>query len=312
MKRIIVTGANKGIGLAIVTKLLEDFPDTYLLLGSRDVGRGQGALEQIGEVYKDRVELLQIDVTSDESVKNAVEAVKAKHGDNEPLFGLVNNAGGTLGPTDDSARGTVELNTYGLRRVCEAFLPLIQKDKGRIVQISSGAAPMFLAKCSQEIQSFLVNKDVTWPEIEKTIITPFLEISEDSSLDADNKAAFLENAGMSMSGMGAYGMAKACVNGYTLDLAKRNPTLLVNSCSPGFIETDLTRPWAKRSGKKPEEMGMLPVEKGTIAANYLMMGDLEGDIAGYESGRYYGSDGKWSPFHKYRSPGDPAYDGTFP
>jgi len=307
-----VTGANKGIGLAIVTKLLEDFPDTYLLLGSRDVGRGQAALEQIGEVYKDRVELLQIDVTSDESVKNAVEAVKAKHGDNEPLFGLVNNAGGTLGPTDDSARGTVELNTYGLRRVCEAFLPLIQKDKGRIVQISSGAAPMFLAKCSQEIQSFLVNKDVTWPEIEKTIITPFLEISEDSSLDADNKAAFLENAGMSMSGMGAYGMAKACVNGYTLDLAKRNPTLLVNSCSPGFIETDLTRPWAKRSGKKPEEMGMLPVEKGTIAANYLMMGDLEGDIAGYESGRYYGSDGKWSPFHKYRSPGDPAYDGTFP
>ena len=130
MKRIIVTGANKGIGLAIVTKLLEDFPDTYLLLGSRDIGRGQGALEQIGEVYKDRVELLQIDVTSDESVKNAVEAVKAKHGDTEPLFGLVNNAGGTLGPTDDSARGTVELNTYGLRRVCEAFLPLIQKDKG--------------------------------------------------------------------------------------------------------------------------------------------------------------------------------------
>ena len=60
-----------------------------------------------------------------------------------------------------------------------------------------------------------------------------------------------------------------------------------------------------------------------MAANNLMMGDLEGDIGGYESGRYYGSDGKWSPFHKTRSPGDPAilsiflppadpvYDGTF-
>ena len=132
MKRILVTGANKGIGLAIVTKLLQDFPDTYLLLGSRDVGRGQAALqqvvEQLGDAGKDRVELIQIDVTSDESVKNAVEAVKAKHGDSEPLFGLVNNAGGS----SESPRSIVDLNTYGLRRVCEAFLPLIQKEKGNL------------------------------------------------------------------------------------------------------------------------------------------------------------------------------------
>ena len=132
MKRILVTGANKGIGLAIVTKLLQDFPDTYLLLGSRDVGRGQAALqqvvEQLGDAGKERVELIQIDVTSDESVKNAVEAIKAKHGDSEPLFGLVNNAGGM----SESPRGIVDLNTYGLRRVCEAFLPLIQKEKGSL------------------------------------------------------------------------------------------------------------------------------------------------------------------------------------
>eukprot|EP00092_Neocalanus_flemingeri_P032030 GFUD01034812.1.p1 GENE.GFUD01034812.1~~GFUD01034812.1.p1 ORF type:complete len:313 (-),score=94.70 GFUD01034812.1:83-1021(-) len=312
MKRILVTGANKGIGLAIVTKLLQDYPDTYLLLGSRDVGRGQAALQtvvaELGEDSKERLELVEIDVTSDESVKNAVEAVKAKHGESEPLYGLVNNAGGSL----DTPRGTVDLNMYGLRRVCEAFLPLIQKDKGRIVQISSGAAPMFVAKCSQKNQAFLVNKIVTWTDIEETIITPFLNISQDESLDAEKKSAALAVVGLSEGGMGAYGMSKACVNAYTLHLARRFPTLLINSCSPGFIETDLTRPWAKQSGKKPEEMGMLPVEMGTVAANYLMMGDLEGEIEGYESGRYYGSDGKWSPFHKYRSPGDPAYDGTFP
>jgi len=312
MKRILVTGANKGIGLAIVTKLLQDFPDTHLLLGSRDVGRGQKALQQVldqvGDAAKDRVELIQLDVTSDESVKNAVEAVKAKHGQSEPLFGLVNNAGGS----SESARGTVDLNTHGLRRVCEAFVPLIQKDKGRIVQVSSGAAPMFVRTCSQDIQDFFVNSKVTWPEIEATIITPFLKISEDSSLDATEKAAALAAVGLSEGGMGAYGLSKACVNAYTLELSKRFPTLLVNSCSPGFIETDLTRPWADKSGKKPEEMGMLPVEKGTIAPNYLMMGDLEGDIEGYESGRYYGSDGKRSPFHKTRNPGDPVYDGAYP
>ena len=130
MKRILVTGANKGIGLAIVTKLIQDYPDTYLLLGSRDVGRGEAAVRQVvarlGDSSKERLEMVQIDVTSEESVKNAVEAVKAKHGETEPLYGLVNNAGGFF----NSPRETVDLNTYSLRRVCEEFLPLIQKHKG--------------------------------------------------------------------------------------------------------------------------------------------------------------------------------------
>ena len=47
MKKILVTGANKGIGLGIVKKLLRDFPDTYLLLGSRDVARGEAAVKEI-------------------------------------------------------------------------------------------------------------------------------------------------------------------------------------------------------------------------------------------------------------------------
>ena len=47
MKKILVTGANKGIGLGIVKKLLRDFPDTYLLLGSRDVARGEAAVREI-------------------------------------------------------------------------------------------------------------------------------------------------------------------------------------------------------------------------------------------------------------------------
>ena len=47
MKKILVTGANKGIGLGIVKKLLREFPDTHLLLGSRDVARGEAAVREI-------------------------------------------------------------------------------------------------------------------------------------------------------------------------------------------------------------------------------------------------------------------------
>ena len=116
--------------------------------------------------------------------------VQAKHGDSEPLFGLVNNAGGM----SESPRGIVDLNTYGLRRVCEAFLPLIQKEKCSLDLLFNlfyivGAAPMFVAKCSEKIQAFLVNKNVTWQEIEATVITPFIKIYEDASLDEEQKSS---------------------------------------------------------------------------------------------------------------------------
>ena len=155
MKRILVTGANKGIGLAIVSKLLQDYPDTYLLLGSRDIGRGEAALQQVvkelGYAGKNRVDLIQIDVTSDESVKKAVETVRTKFGESEPLYGLVNNAGGATG----SSRAILELNTYSLRRVTEAFLPLIQKNKG--IKIMSTRIPsitfLFRSYCANFIWS---------------------------------------------------------------------------------------------------------------------------------------------------------------
>ena len=47
MKRVVVTGANKGIGLAIVKRLLREYPDVYVYLGSRNVERGEAAIKQI-------------------------------------------------------------------------------------------------------------------------------------------------------------------------------------------------------------------------------------------------------------------------
>ena len=134
MKRVVVTGANKGIGLAIAKRILKEYPDFYVFLGSRDSGRGRDAIEQIiselGLSVKERLQLLELDVTSDESVKNAVECIKTNvGGSNNILYGLVNNAGGAGGGM--SGKQVVDLNMYGVRRVTEAFLPLIQ-DKGMI------------------------------------------------------------------------------------------------------------------------------------------------------------------------------------
>ena len=57
MKRILITGANRGIGLALVEKVLEASEDHYVFLGSRGIARGEaaaGELVQRCPAWRDR------------------------------------------------------------------------------------------------------------------------------------------------------------------------------------------------------------------------------------------------------------------
>jgi|APCry1669189070_1035195.scaffolds.fasta_scaffold211495_1 NAD(P)-dependent dehydrogenase (short-subunit alcohol dehydrogenase family) len=70
MKRILVTGSNKGIGLAIVRRLLEDYSDTVVLLCSRDRSRGLAAVDSLinqQRTWADRLHFIPLDVNSSES-----------------------------------------------------------------------------------------------------------------------------------------------------------------------------------------------------------------------------------------------------
>ena len=245
--------------------------------------------------------MIQLDVCNQDSIASAVDTIKTKHGG---LHGLVNNAGGWL----STAKDTVDLNLYAVINVTEAFLPLID-DEGRIVMISSAAGPNYVSKCSEEIQKMFVNKNVTFAEIEKNVVEPFLSVKADTSLSESDMTAALLKKGLNDQ---AYGVSKAGLNAYTMEKARTHQNILINSCTPGFIETDLTKPFAARSGKTGQEMGMKSTDDGAKAGVYLMMNDLKAEIADYESGRYYGSDAVRSPLHKYRSPGDPPYTGEFP
>ena len=97
MKRILITGANKGIGLATVGKLLDSYDETFLLLGSRDSKKGQEACDSLVDrrpEWKHRLELIQIDVEKEDSVNSAVDEVRKKFSsESSPLYGIINNAG---------------------------------------------------------------------------------------------------------------------------------------------------------------------------------------------------------------------------
>lgn len=294
MRRILVTGANKGIGLAIVTAILDQHDDAFVLLGSRDAERGRAAragLTKAHPAWADRVEVLELDVSRDDSVTQAAERVAGQFGRQPaPLQAVVNNAGLGLGTGD--ARAIVEVNTKGIRRVCTAFLPLIDPDAGRIVNVTSAAGPNFVSGCGPDRQRFFVDPRVEWAGLE-SVIEEFLAI------DGDKEAFAAKGLGEG----NPYGFSKACANSYTMLLARENPKLRINACTPGFIETDMTRPYAAAQGKSPAQMGMKSPTEGTRSTLFLLFGDPQGN------GRYYGSDGKRSPLDRYRAPGTPPYTG---
>ncbi|TQW11723.1 short chain dehydrogenase domain-containing protein [Cordyceps javanica] len=91
---VFITGANSGIGYETVRALVEQTAQTYhVYLGSRSVEKGNEAASALRAEFPETtsvIEVIQIDVSSDESIDAAYETVKAQHG---YIDVLVNNAG---------------------------------------------------------------------------------------------------------------------------------------------------------------------------------------------------------------------------
>ena len=146
-KTILVTGGNSGIGAALC-KLLATEHACRVLLGARSPEKGEKAKADIVAKYPDaKIDVVTIDVASDSSVAAAAAAVKAM---GVTLYALVNNAGLGLAQADDDAHNTaavMNVNYAGPKRVTDAFVPLIQPDGGRVVNVSSGAASAWVKGC---------------------------------------------------------------------------------------------------------------------------------------------------------------------
>ena len=128
---VLVTGASGGIGKSIVRKLLSD--------GWRVYGAAR-RVEKMRDIQSEGAKTLSLDVTDDESMKKAVQALISSEG---RIDALVNNAGyGSYGAVEDvpisEARRQFEVNVFGLARLSQLVLPTMREQRsGTIVNISS-------------------------------------------------------------------------------------------------------------------------------------------------------------------------------
>jgi len=204
----LVTGANQGIGLQIAKDLVGH--GFTVLVGSRNLGRGEDAAREIGPGAL----ALQLDVTDQTSIAAAAERVRRELG---RLDLLINNAAisntskmpgmsiqeyaKTTRPSNvslDEMRAVWETNVFGVLAVTQAMLPLLRESAaGRIVNVSSG------------VGSLTANADPAFPW--RSIFGP------------------------------VYPASKTALNAITLAFAiELEPEgIKVNAVSPGFTKTNL-------------------------------------------------------------------------
>jgi len=203
MKKVFITGANKGIGFATAKLLLQK--GYYVYLGSRNFHNGISAIQELKADGLKNVECVQIDVTKDSSVKSARELLSKK---TDVLDVLINNAGinggnepyTALTAKPDEFQAAFEVNVIGVSRVTQAFMSFLTNSEApRIVNLSTS------------VGSLTLQSDTNWP--------------------AYDHAKYA-----------VYAASKAALNMYTVHLAYelQHTNFKVNAVCPGLTATDFT------------------------------------------------------------------------
>ncbi|KAK0643794.1 hypothetical protein B0T16DRAFT_188902 [Cercophora newfieldiana] len=149
---VFITGANTGIGLEAVKAFLASTSPYHIIVGSRSVEKGEQAIQQLKSEFPDSVttlELVQVDLGSDDSINAAFQAVSSRH---DHIDALVNNAGAMfdhwLGKKENTLRETinlaVDINVAGTHVLTHTFVPLLLKSTQvpRLLFLTSGLSSL--------------------------------------------------------------------------------------------------------------------------------------------------------------------------
>jgi NAD(P)-dependent dehydrogenase (short-subunit alcohol dehydrogenase family) len=153
MKKILITGANKGIGLEVARQLAQK--GHFIYLGCRDIAKGKQAAEQLQFEGLINIEAVEIDISNEASVNKAADFLSSKI---EVLDVLINNAGirGAIPAVPSEAdmnnmKEVFETNYFGTIRTTTAFMSLLRK-----------SAQPVIVNVTSDLASLTQHNDPTW------------------------------------------------------------------------------------------------------------------------------------------------------
>jgi NAD(P)-dependent dehydrogenase (short-subunit alcohol dehydrogenase family) len=136
-RSVLITGASTGIGFACATHLAERGWTVFA-----GVRRAEDAQRLVVSAARGALTPVLLDVTSITSLERSVREVDAALA-GSGLGALVNNAGvvGSVEPLEfqalDAFRATLEVNLIGTLATTQAFLPLLRRARGRVINMGS-------------------------------------------------------------------------------------------------------------------------------------------------------------------------------
>ncbi|CAK8678986.1 unnamed protein product [Clavelina lepadiformis] len=246
-KVAVVTGGNKGIGLAIVRALCKKF-DGDVYLTARNDDRGKEAVKLIeGKGLK--VKYHQLDIDDVESIKRLKNYMVKNYGG---IDVLVNNAGIAFKNADptpfgEQAKVTLATNYFSTLEGSRILLPII-KAKGRVVNVSSFLSVSSLKKCSPELQAVFRSNTITEEELTDRM-NEFIKYA----IEGTHQKHGYPDTTYGMSKVGVTVMSR--IHARWLREQGKNDILL-NACCPGWVRTDMA---GSKAPKSPDEGAETPV-----------------------------------------------------
>lgn len=135
---VFVTGANKGIGYGIAKHL--GLSGWRVVLGARDEKRAENAVGELRALGVDVAGWVAVELSDLDSIEKAAKTIA---NDYPELTLLVNNAGipGDMSQASYATdmkhiKDTLDVNFIGTFALTKALIPVIEKNKGRIVNVT--------------------------------------------------------------------------------------------------------------------------------------------------------------------------------
>lgn len=248
----VVTGANKGIGLATVEGICKALgKEGVVYLTARDVTRGEEAVKALATKGL-TASFHQLDIEDKSSIAKFADFLKTTHGG---LDVLVNNAGfaykkGATEAFPEQAAVTVRINYTGTQQVCHALFPLL-RPHARVVNVSSvcGFLPWIPGV---ELKKTLASATLDEAQLDK-IMDQFVE----AAAEGKHQDLGWADSAYVASKIGLSALSRIQHRHFVQD---SRPDIVLNYCHPGYVDTDMT-----------SHQGPLTVEQGAVASIYLAL-----------------------------------------
>ena len=250
MNRIaVVTGANQGLGFALVGGLARQLaPADVVYLTGRDVSRVRTAVAQVGPT-RARVIGEALDVRDGGAVSAFADAITARHGGADIVF---SNAAARLVPATPWAEQVgpfVETNNLGTTRILRAFAPILRPG-GRILVVASDFGS--LRNLPAHLHPWFATDTMTSDDVDRTMLAWRDAV-------ADGRAA--QEGWPEWINIPSKVGQVAAVRVLAREHRTTAPNVLVAAICPGLIDTEASRPSFRSmsEAQTPAEAAVAPL-----------------------------------------------------